>query len=189
MAKSDKPNILIAPRAMTSGWWASTTTAAARWATGPRTSTASRTKARRSPITTTAKLHGGRAAFITGQEPDPHRPDQGRHAEPPVGLHAEDPTVAGAAEAVGLRHRPVRPEPSRRSGRIPPRRTASTNSSAIYLILNAGKSESEDYAREGSSIQAAFRPQGACYTHGPTASGQKIEDTGPLAKKRAGDHR
>ncbi len=61
----------------------------------------------------------GRAAFITGQNPDPHRPDEGRHA-------GRDRRAAGrrsdhrrVAEAAGLRHRPVRQEPPGRSRRVP----------------------------------------------------------------------
>ena len=76
----------------------------------------------------------GRACFITRPEPDPHGPDQGRHARR-HGRPAEGrPDHRRAAQAARLRHRPVRQEPSRRSGRIPADAcTASTNSSATSI--------------------------------------------------------
>ena len=53
----------------------------------------------------------GRAAFITGQ--NPYRTGLTKVGLPgaPLGLQAEDPTIATALEGAGLRHRPVRQEP------------------------------------------------------------------------------
>ena len=54
----------------------------------------------------------GRAAFITGQNPLPHRPHQSGHAgRRPIGLQPEDADHRRVAQTAGLRHRPVRQEP------------------------------------------------------------------------------
>ena len=76
----------------------------------------------------------GRACFITGQNPDPHRPDQGRHARRHRRPSEGRPDHRRTAEAARLRHRPVRQEPPRRPGRIPADAcTASTSSSATSI--------------------------------------------------------
>jgi len=49
-------------------------------------------------------------------EPDPHRPDQGRHARRHGRIARRRPDDCGTIEAARLRHRSVRQEPSRRSG-------------------------------------------------------------------------
>ena len=66
-----------------------------------------------------ASCTAGRANFITGELPDPHRHDHGR-----PGWRADRPAGRGGdhcdgAEIDGLRHRPVRQEPSRRQERVP----------------------------------------------------------------------
>ena len=61
----------------------------------------------------------GRAAFITGQSLLPHRPAQGRPARRQGRALREGPDARRAAQAAGLRHRPVRQEPSRRPQRVP----------------------------------------------------------------------
>ena len=61
----------------------------------------------------------GRAAFITGQSPVPHRTDQGRPAgcgDRPADGRSDRRRVP---EAARLRDRPVRQEPPRRSRRVP----------------------------------------------------------------------
>ena len=61
----------------------------------------------------------GRAAFISGSVPGPHRHDQGRHARR-EGRLAEDRRHHGhGAEEPGLCHRPVRQEPPGRPRRAP----------------------------------------------------------------------
>ena len=54
----------------------------------------------------------GRAAFITGQ--NPYRTGLTKVGMPgaTLGLQHQDPTIATALKAQGLRHRPVREEPS-----------------------------------------------------------------------------
>ena len=61
----------------------------------------------------------GRAAFITGQVVLPHRPAQGRPAGRQGRAVREGPDARRAAQAAGLRDRPVRQEPPRRPQRVP----------------------------------------------------------------------
>ena len=127
----------------------------------------------------------GRAAFITGQNPDPHRPDQGRHARRHGRAAEGGPDHRRAAQAARLRHRPVRQEPPRRPGRVPADRcTASTSSSATSITSTPRKSRScPTIPRIPSSRRSSDRA--ACSTARPTArAGRQIEDTGPLTKKR-----
>ena len=60
----------------------------------------------------------GRASFITGQNSDPHRPHQSRHARRHGRNAARRSDHRRTAEAARLRDRSVRQEPSRRSRRI-----------------------------------------------------------------------
>jgi len=77
-----------------------------------------------------ASCTAGRAAFITGQYPI--RVGLATVGLPgsELGLQKEDPDARRDAEAAGLRHRPVREEPSRRSRRA----SASMSSSASSSI-------------------------------------------------------
>ena len=61
----------------------------------------------------------GRSSFITGQSV--FRTGLSKVGLPgaDLGLRAEDPTIADAAQAARLRHRPIRQEPSRRQERVP----------------------------------------------------------------------
>ena len=57
----------------------------------------------------------GRASFICGQNPDPYRSDQGRHAWRHRRSAERGSDDRRAAEAARIRHGSVRQEPSRRS--------------------------------------------------------------------------
>ena len=61
----------------------------------------------------------GRAAFITGQSV--FRTGLTKVGVPgsPIGLQAEDPTIAELLKPLGLRHRPVRQEPPGRPEQVP----------------------------------------------------------------------
>ena len=61
----------------------------------------------------------GRAAFITGQSPIRTGLTKVGLPGADLGLQPEDPTIADAAQAARLRHRPVRQEPPRRPRRVP----------------------------------------------------------------------
>ena len=67
-----------------------------------------------------ASCTAGRANFITGEIPLRTGLTTVGQAGADVGIPAEACTLATALEGAGLRHRPVRQEPSRRSEQVPP---------------------------------------------------------------------
>ena len=66
-----------------------------------------------------ASCTAGRANFITGELPIRTGMTTVGQAGADVGLPAQAPTIATALRVDGLRHRPVRQEPSRRPEQIP----------------------------------------------------------------------
>ena len=122
----------------------------------------------------------GRSAFITGQLP--FRTGLSKVGLPgaDLGIRKEDPTIAELPQAARLHDRPVRQEPSRRQGRIPadqPRlRRILRQSLPPQRRGGAGKPR----LPEASRVQEKVRPRGVIRS---TTDG-KIEDTGPLTKKR-----
>ena len=128
----------------------------------------------------------GRAAFITGQSPIRTGLTKVGLPGADLGLQPEDPTVADAAEAARLRHRPVRQEPSRRPRRVSCRPcTASTSSSATSITSTPRRSRRTRTTRRtrSSGRSSARAACSHCMGQSPTAR-QKIEDTGPLDTKR-----
>ena len=130
----------------------------------------------------------------------PHRPVQGRHSRRAGRHEREDRDDRRAAEGAGLRHRPVRQEPSRR-----PQPHAADQSRLRRVLrqplspqcrgragdvrLSAGEGLPELPAR--TSVRAASSTPGRPTRTTPTVEPrwgkvgkQKIEDTGPLTKKR-----
>ena len=88
-----------------------------------------------------AVLHRGPLVLHHRPERLSHRPVKGRHSRRADRHEREDRHDSGAAEEPGLRHRPVRQEPSRRSQPACCRPiTASTSSSAISTISMPRKS-------------------------------------------------
>ena len=137
----------------------------------------------------------GRAAFITGQIADPHRPDQGRPPRRPDGLQPEDPTHRRAAQAPGL--------PSGQFGKnhlgdrnefLPTVHGFDEFFGNLYHLNAEEEPENPDYpqgSRRSSEVRPARRPALLGEdTDDPTTEprlgrGQaEIEDTGPLTKKR-----
>jgi arylsulfatase A-like enzyme len=121
----------------------------------------------------------GRAAFITGQ--CPFRTGLTKVGLPgaTVGLQKEDPTIAEMLKPLGYmcgqfgkNHLGDRDESCRR-------RTASTSSSATS-ITSTRRGAGESRLSEGSRVPQKFGPRGVLKT---SADG-KIQDTGPLSKKR-----
>ena len=66
-----------------------------------------------------ASCTAGRANFITGELPIRTGMTTVGQAGAKIGIPAEASTIAHRAQGAGLRHRPVRQEPSRRSQRVP----------------------------------------------------------------------
>ena len=76
----------------------------------------------------------GRSSFITGQTPKRTGLSKVGIPGAPIGLQAQNITIAQALKAFGLRHRPVRQEPSWATVTNSCRRcTVSTSSSAISI--------------------------------------------------------
>ena len=116
MAKSDKPNILIL-WGDDIGWW--NISYNSRGQMGYRTPNIDRIANEGAAFTDyygQQSCTAGRAAFITGQNPIRTGLTKVGMPGASVGLHAEDPTIAELLKPLGLRHRPVRQEPSGRSG-------------------------------------------------------------------------
>ena len=100
----------------------------------------------------------GRAAFITGQIADPHRPDQGRapgRADRPAARRLRpSPTCL---KPLGLRHRPVRQEPPRRPRRVPAHRARLRRVLRQPLSPERRAGAGESGLPEGSRVQEEVR--------------------------------
>ena len=100
---------------------------------------------------------------------DPHRPHQGRPARRARGHEGRGPDDRDAAQAAGLRHRPVRQEPSRRPRRdAARRRTASTSSSATSTTSTPRRSRRTPTTRRTRSSRRSSA-RAASSTASPTA--------------------
>ncbi len=128
----------------------------------------------------------GRAAFITGQSV--YRTGLSKVGLPgaDIGLRAEDPTIAELLSRWG-----TPPASSARTtsaiGTSSCRRcTASTSSLETSTTSTPRKNQSSGTTlREGvSQLQKEVRPRGVLHSWAKPGGGQKIEDTGPLTKKR-----
>ena len=146
-----------------------------------------RARASGSPTTTASRAAPpGRAAFITGQNPY-------RTGLTKVGMPGAAHRTAGrgpddrdGAEGAGLRHRPVRQEPLRRPRRVPadPARLRRVLRQPLPPQRRGGAGErrlpDEDFRSSArSSVRAA-----CLHTWANGDGTQRIEDTGPLTKKR-----
>jgi len=125
----------------------------------------------------------GRAAFITGQ--NPIRTGLTRSGCRARRSAAEGgPHDRGAPQAARLRDRPVRQEPPGRQGRVP------AHDARFRRVLRQPlPPERRGGARgpglpEGPRVPEAVRTEGRPHCWADGKGGQKIEDTGPLTKKR-----
>ena len=130
----------------------------------------------------------GRASFITGQ--CGLRTGLTKVGLPgaALGLQAEDPTIAELLKPLGYRTGPVRQEPPRRPRRapaddarlrrvlrqpVPPERRGGTRGTPTIRTR-----------RTSPSFSKKFGPRGVLHCWADGKGGQKIENTGPLTKKR-----
>ncbi len=141
-----------------------------------------------------AELHGRPRLLHHRPEPDPHRPHQGRHARrhgrPAEGRSDHRRT----AQAAGLRHRPVRQEPSGRPRRIPADRARLRR--ILRQSLSPERRGRAGAARlsQGPGLQEEVRParraalqgrrQGRADDHGHRPAHQEAH-----GNHRRGDHR
>ena len=136
-----------------------------------------------------AKLHRGPRRLHHRAESDPHRPDQGRNAgslcRPPRGRSDH----RGTAEAAGIRHRPVRQEPSGRSGRISADRARLRRILRQPLPPQRRRGTRAGGLSERPGLQAALRPQGRAARLGGRQG--RTEDRGYRSthQEAHGDHR
>ena len=131
----------------------------------------------------------GRAAFIDRPEPDPHRADQGRHARRHQRPAGGRPDHRRAAEAAGLRHRPVRQEPLRR-----PRRASADGARLRRVLRQPLPPERRGRARgpglpEGPGVQEEVRAARRAALPGRRQG--RTDDQGHRAadQEAHGDHR
>ena len=131
-----------------------------------------------------ASCTAGRANFITGELPDPHRPDHGR-----PGRVADRHAGAGAdhrdgAQVDGLRDRPVRQESPGRSATSSCRpSTASTSSSATSITSTRWRTRPiRNYPPDCSRTRSA---RATCSTAGrPTSTIRPISHAGARSASR-----
>ena len=139
----------------------------------------------------------GRAAFITGQSPIRTGLLKVGLPGAPEGPVGEGPDHRRPAEAAGLRHRPVRQEPSRRPQRVPADGARLRRVLRQPLPPQRRGGAGERRLPEGPDVQGQVRPARRAEVRRdrrPTTPGedprfgkwgkQKCEDTGPLTKKR-----
>ena len=172
--------------ATTSAGGTSATTAAARWATGRRTSTASPTKASPSPTTTAQQsCTAGRAAFITGQNPIRTGLTKVGMPGADVGLQAEDPTIAELLKPLGYATGQFGKNHLGDRDEFLPTVHGFDEFFGNLYHLNAEEEPENARLSQGSGVQEAVRSARRPALLVATArAGRRIEDTGPLTKKR-----
>ena len=158
---------------------------------GPPILIASRKKA--SSFTATISQESrtaGRACFITGENPCPHRPDQGWHAGAQL-VSEGRPDHRRTAEAARLRHGSVWQEPPRRPRRVPADHARLRRFFGNLYHLNA-EEEPDFPTTRRTQFKKQFGPRGVLHCVASNIftdsllgkGGQTIKDTGPLTKKR-----
>ena len=127
----------------------------------------------------------GRAAFITGQ--NPYRTGLTKVGMPgaPLGLQAEDPTIATALKAhgyatgqFGKNHLGDRDE------FLPTMHGFDEFFGNLYHLNAEEEPENVDYPEGFPDFRKKFGPRGVLHTWANGDGTQRIEDTGPLTKKR-----
>ena len=131
----------------------------------------------------------GRARLHHRPEPDPHRPDQGRHARRRRRPAGGGPDHRRAAQAARLRHRPVRQEPPRRQGRVPADRARLRRVLRQPLPPQRRGGAGGPRLPEGPGVQEAVRPARRAPLLGRRQG--RAEDRGhrPADQEAHGDHR
>ena len=182
---------------MTSAGGISVSTAADRWATAPRTSTALATKA--SVFTDyygQQSCTAGRAAFITGQ--NPLRTGLTKVGMPGARswLQAEDPTIAEMLKPLGYATGQFgKNHLGDRNEFLPTVHGFDEFFGNLYHLNAEEEPELPDYPKD-PAFKAAFGPRGVLHCFATDTDDttvqprwgkvgkQKVEDTGPLTKKR-----
>ena len=126
----------------------------------------------------------GRAAFITGQ--NPYRTGMTKVGLPgaPLGLQAEDPTIATALKAQGYATGQFgKNHLGDRDEHLPTMHGFDEFFGNLYHLNAEEEPELPDYPKN-PEFRKKFGPRGVLHTHANGDGTQRIEDTGPLTKKR-----
>jgi arylsulfatase A-like enzyme len=126
----------------------------------------------------------GRAAFITGQ--NPYRTGLTKVGLPgaPLGLQAEDPTIADALKAQGYATGQFgKNHLGDRDEFLPTAHGFDEFFGNLYHLNAEEEPENVDYPKD-PEFRKKFGPRGVLHTWANGDGTQRIEDTGPLTKKR-----
>ena len=131
----------------------------------------------------------GRSAFITGQTAS-HGPDQGRYARrADLGLQKEDPTIAELLKAQGYATGQFgKNHLGDKDEFLPTAHGFDEFYGNLYHLNAEEEPELPDYPKpddpEFPNFRKNFGPRGVIHSFATPDGKQKIEDTGPLTKKR-----
>jgi arylsulfatase A-like enzyme len=126
----------------------------------------------------------GRAAFITGQ--NPYRTGLTKVGLPgaPLGLQDEDPTIATALKAQGYATGQFgKNHLGDRDEHLPTMHGFDEFFGNLYHLNAEEEPELADYPKD-PEFRKKFGPRGVLHTYANGDGTQRIEDTGPLTKKR-----
>jgi arylsulfatase A-like enzyme len=184
MAKSDKPNILIL-WGDDIGWW--NISYNSRGQMGYRTPNIDRIGNEGAAFTDyygQQSCTAGRAAFITGQNPIRTGLTKVGMPGASVGLHAEDPTIAELLKPLGYTTGQFgKNHLGDRDEYLPTAHGFDEFFGNLYHLNAEEEPEQEDYPKD-PAFKQRFGPRGVLHAWADGKGGQKIEDTGPLTKKR-----
>src|ERR1700739_2012006 len=184
MAKSGKPNVLIL-WGDDIGWW--NISYNNRGQMGYRTPNIDRIGHEGATFTDyygQQSCTAGRAAFITGQ--NPIRPGLTKVGMPgsDVGIRAEDPTIAELLKPLGYATGQFGKNHSGdRDEFLPTAHGFDEFFGNLYHLNAEEEPEDPDYPKD-PAFREKFGPRGVLHTWANPDGTQRIEDTGPLTKKR-----
>ena len=182
--KTDKPNILIL-WGDDIGWW--NISYNNRGQMGYRTPNIDRIGNEGATFTDyygQQSCTAGRAAFITGQNPIRTGLTKVGMPGADVGLHAEDPTIAELLKPLGYATGQFGKNHLGDKDQFLPTLHGFDEFFGNLYHLNAEEEpEDADYPKD-PAFKKRFGPRGVLHCWADGKGGQKIEDTGPLTKKR-----
>ena len=126
----------------------------------------------------------GRAAFLTGQNPIRTGLTKVGMPGADVGLRAEDPTIAELLKPLGyVTGQFGKNHLGDKDEFLPTLHGFDEFFGNLYHLNAEEEPEDEDYPKD-PAFKARFGPRGVIHSWADGKGGQKIEDTGPLTKKR-----
>lgn len=184
MSKKDTPNILIL-WGDDIGWW--NISYNSRGQMGYRTPNIDRIGHEGATFTDyygQQSCTAGRAAFITGQNPIRTGLTKVGMPGASVGLQAEDPTIAELLKPIGYATGQFgKNHLGDKDEFLPTMHGFDEFFGNLYHLNAEEEPENPDYPRD-PAFKKRFGPRGVLHCRANGTGGQKIEDTGPLDKKR-----